>query len=352
MSSEDAVKAAVDCLGVPFYPNIVPVKESYKTENGNIFVWGFQLRDNSITQWIEVKVDANTGDIVSMEDVKSKFTYTAIELPNESFNDGFSTILNPENLKSSPNEWTESYKLKGNNVLVKFKRGKTLKTTTKGMFDGAFDFMLPPQTPKNLVAGAVNAFYAANMVHDVLYPYGFNELAGNFQMDSFNKDLHIYTATEPNRDSALDNNVMIHELTHGLSTRLTGGAHEDLCMMKTESLGLSEGYSDMVTIIFTAKPEDTRNTKKVMGEYIKGSSQEMRRYPYTTDMKVNPLTYQSAVGEKDRYNLGTIWTTMLWEVYWNLVEEYGFSANLHDATQKRGHLITKGFAKRGLGSIS
>ncbi|KAH6589121.1 hypothetical protein BASA61_005722 [Batrachochytrium salamandrivorans] len=348
MSSEDAVKAAVDCFEV--------ISFRWRT-------------------------------------FKSKFTYTAIELPNESFNDGFSTILNPENLKSSPNEWTESYKLKGNNVLVKFKRGKTLKTTTKGMFDGAFDFMLPPQTPKNLVAGAVNAFYAANMVHDVLYPYGFNELAGNFQMDSFNKDLHIYTATEPNRDSALDNNVMIHELTHGLSTRLTGGAHEDLCMMKTESLGLSEGYSDMVTIIFTAKPEDTRNTKKVMGEYIKGSSQEMRRYPYTTDMKVNPLTYQSAVGEKDRYNLGTIWTTMLWEVYWNLVEEYGFSANLHDATQKEGniifiqlfvgtlmiqpcnptfesahdamlsaddvyyggihrHLITKGFAKRGLGSIS
>ncbi|KAH6580594.1 hypothetical protein BASA60_002808, partial [Batrachochytrium salamandrivorans] len=84
---------------------------------------------------------------------------------------------------------------------------------------------------------------------------------------------------------------------------------------------------------------------------------------------------------------------MLWEVYWNLVDEYGFSANLHDATQKKGniiflqlfvgtlmiqpcdptfnspadamlaaddayyggihkHLITKGFAKRGLGSIS
>ncbi|KAH6598239.1 hypothetical protein BASA50_003853 [Batrachochytrium salamandrivorans] len=84
---------------------------------------------------------------------------------------------------------------------------------------------------------------------------------------------------------------------------------------------------------------------------------------------------------------------MLWEVYWNLVEAYGFSANLHDATQKQGniiflqlfvgtlmiqpceptfesaydamlaaddvyyggiheHLIRKGFAKRGLGFIS
>ncbi|KAH6573838.1 hypothetical protein BASA60_005858 [Batrachochytrium salamandrivorans] len=61
ISSEDAVKAAVDCLGVPFYPDIAPVKESYKTSKGNIPVWSFQLRDNPITQWIEVKVNAITS---------------------------------------------------------------------------------------------------------------------------------------------------------------------------------------------------------------------------------------------------------------------------------------------------
>ncbi|KAH6564891.1 hypothetical protein BASA62_007642 [Batrachochytrium salamandrivorans] len=110
-------------------------------------------------------------------------------------------------------------------------------------------------------------------------------------------------------------------------------------------------------------------------------------------MRVNPLTYQDAVGEKDPYRLGEIWASLLLEVYWNLVDAYGFSANLHDATQEKGniiflqlfvgtlmiqpcnptfesaydamlaaddvyyggiheHLITKGFAKRGLGSIS
>ncbi|KAH6576711.1 hypothetical protein BASA60_004388 [Batrachochytrium salamandrivorans] len=141
ISSRKAVKAAVDCLGIPFYNGITPVKESYSTDDGDRLVWRFQLRDNPTTQWIEVKVDANT------------------ELPNESFNDGFSTVVNPENLKSSPNGWTEGYKLKGNNALVKFKRGKTFKTTTRGRFDGAFNPMLPPQTPKNLEAGAINAFY-------------------------------------------------------------------------------------------------------------------------------------------------------------------------------------------------
>ncbi|KAH6562663.1 hypothetical protein BASA60_011033 [Batrachochytrium salamandrivorans] len=378
-------------------------------------------------RWIEVKVNANTGAIVSKKDVKRDFTYTAIELPNESFNDGFSTVVNPENLKSSPNGWTEGYKLKGNNALVKFKRGKTLKTTIRGRFDGVFDPVLPPQTPKNLEAGAVNAFYAANMVHDVLYPYGFNEPAGNFQRDNFNRggrggdpviinvqnserenyvsfdtfpdgypgvlNLHISTTTNPNRDSALDNTVMIHELTHGLSSRLTGGAQTKMCMTETESRGLGEGYSDMVALIFTTKPEDTRNTIKVIAEYVEGDQRGNRRYPYTTNMRINPLKYQDSIGEKDMHNLGTIWASLLFEVYWSLVNAYGFSANLHDATQKKGniiflqlfvrtlmiqpcnptfesaydamlvaddvyyggihkHLIRKGFVKRGLDSVS
>ncbi|KAJ1340488.1 hypothetical protein BSLG_010774 [Batrachochytrium salamandrivorans] len=409
ISSRKAVKAAVDCLDVPFYHDITPVKESYSTDDGDILVWVFQLRDNPITRWFEVKVDVIT------------------ELPDESPYDGFSTVVDPENLQSSPNGWTKGFKLKGNNAEAKYKKGKTFKTTTKGMFDGTFDPLLPPQISKNLIAGAVNAFYVANTFHDVLYAYGFNEPAGNFQRDNFKRggigedpviinvqdskdannaffytppdgqpgvlNLHIFTATEPHRDPALDNTVIVHELTHGLSDRLTGGAQTKMCMSKIESGGLSEGYSDMIVLIFTAKPKDTRNTRRVMGEYAEGDQRGSRRYPYTTNMKVNPLAYQDVAGEKQRHALGEIWAVMLFEVYWNFVDAYGFSANLHDATQKEGniiflqllvgtlmiqpcnptfifayhamlaaddvyyggvhkHLIIKGFAKRGLGSIS
>ncbi|KAH6591781.1 hypothetical protein BASA50_008490 [Batrachochytrium salamandrivorans] len=368
-NGQDAVKAAVDCLGVPFYNAIAPVKESYSTDDGDILVLLFRKKD-----------------------VKRDFTYTAIELPNESFNDGFSTVVNPENLKSSPNGWTEGYKLKGNNALVKFKRGKTLKTTTRGRFDGAFDPVLPPQTPKNLEAGAVNAFYVIINVQN-------SERENYVSFDTFPDgypgvlNLHISTTTNPNRDSALDNTVMIHELTHGLSSRLTGGAQTKMCMTETESRGLGEGYSDMVALIFTTKPEDTRNTIKVIAEYVEGDQRGNRRYPYTTNMRINPLKYQDSIGEKDIHNLGTIWASLLFEVYWSLVNAYGFSANLHDATQEKGniiflqlfvrtlmiqpcnptfesahdamlaaddayyggiheHLIRQGFAKRGLGSVS
>ncbi|KAH9271141.1 hypothetical protein BASA83_006685 [Batrachochytrium salamandrivorans] len=373
ISYEDAVKAAVDCLGVPFYKDIAPTLEYHKTGDGNILVWVFHLRDNPTTQWIEVKVDINTGVIVSKEDVKRKFTYTAIKLPNENPHDGFSKIVYPENFQASPNGWTDGYRLKGNNAEAIFEGDMTLEATTRGRFKGGFDPTSPPQIPGNLVAGAVNAFYVTNMVHDVLYPYGFNEPAGNFQRDNFGRggiagdsitinvqnskeynaaffdtfldgypgvlNLHIFTTTKPNRDPALDNNVMIHELGHGVSERLTGGAQTKMCMSKIEPLGLSEGYSDVMALIFTAKPEDTRKTEKVIAEYVIGDPQGIRKYPYTTDLDVNPLKYQDAIGEKNPYRLGEIWATMLWEVYWNLVEKYGFSANLHDATQKQGNII-------------
>ncbi|KAH6566650.1 hypothetical protein BASA60_009345 [Batrachochytrium salamandrivorans] len=78
-SSEEAIRAAVDCLKVPFYHDIAPVMEYYSTDDEHIPVWKFQLRDGSITQWLEVNVDANTGGIVSSQDFKRGFTYTAIE---------------------------------------------------------------------------------------------------------------------------------------------------------------------------------------------------------------------------------------------------------------------------------
>ncbi|KAJ1339949.1 hypothetical protein BSLG_010769 [Batrachochytrium salamandrivorans] len=387
----------------------------------------FKLRNTPMTRWLQVRVNANTGGIVSMEDFKMGFTYTAIKLPNKSPEDRFSKIIDPENIQSSPEGWTEGYKLLGNNAEIRFGGDTTFRTATKGVFGRGFDPISPPETPKNLVASAANAFYVTNTFHDTLYQYGFTESAGNFQEKNFGKGgkegdsisidiqssdetdnaafytppdgqygvlyLHRYTATKPNRDSALDNTMLAHELAHGLSGRLTGGAHKSRCMEDVQSKGLSEGYSDMMALIFTEEIDDERNTRRVIGGYVKGDSKGLRKYPYTTNIDVNPLTYKDVVGEEQRHALGTIWATMLFEVYWNFVDAYEFSANLHDATQKKGnimflqilvgtlmlqpcnptfesarhamlaadyayyggvhkHLINKGFAKRGLGSIS
>ncbi|KAH9276023.1 hypothetical protein BASA83_001296 [Batrachochytrium salamandrivorans] len=86
------------------------------------------------------------------KDVKRKSTYTAIKLPNENPHDGFRTVVYPENLRSSPNGWTNGFELKGNNAEAKYKKGETFGTTTRGRFKGVFDPASPPKTPQNLLA--------------------------------------------------------------------------------------------------------------------------------------------------------------------------------------------------------
>ncbi|KAJ1330487.1 hypothetical protein BSLG_010787 [Batrachochytrium salamandrivorans] len=94
-----------------------------------------------------------------------------------------------------------------------------------------FDPTPPPQTPRYTVMGVINAFYAANMFHDITYQYGFTEQAGNFQMNNFNKGgkggdpvvIDIQRSKETD-GAEFDSTILIHELTHGLTSRLTGGA--------------------------------------------------------------------------------------------------------------------------------
>lgn len=52
-------------------------------------------------------------------------------------------------------------------------------------FDFSYDSLLSPPLNKN--SSITNLFYWSNILHDVWYQYGFNEAAGNFQYNNFNK---------------------------------------------------------------------------------------------------------------------------------------------------------------------
>ncbi|KAH9249220.1 hypothetical protein BASA81_013069 [Batrachochytrium salamandrivorans] len=64
-----------------------------------------------------------------------------------------------------------------------------------------------------------------------------------------------------------------------------------------------------------------------------------RSHLYTTDMTVNPLTYGNVKFAGGAYAVGVVWASMLWQVYWNLVEKHGFSTNLYDAKQSAGNVV-------------
>jgi extracellular elastinolytic metalloproteinase len=50
---------------------------------------------------------------------------------------------------------------------------------------------------------------------------------------------------QPRRDSDLQNDFAMHEFTHGLSNRMTGGGTAR-CLQTTEAKGMGEGWSDAV----------------------------------------------------------------------------------------------------------
>ena len=215
-------------------------------------------------------------------------------------------------------------------------------------------------------AAVVNLFYWNNIVHDVLYQYGFDEPSGNFQennygngglgSDSVNAEaqdgsgvnnanfstpadgsnprmqMFIFTLTSPNRDGDFSSAVISHEYGHGVSNRLTGGPANVFCLNNTEQMG--EGWSDLLHLFLTHHTGDDRNTQRGEGTYVLGedpaTGDGIRNAPYSTDMAINDFTYGNTTGGVSiPHGVGFVWATLYWEVYWDLVDEYGFNTDFY-----------------------
>ena len=242
--------------------------------------------------------------------------------------------------------------------------------------------------PSPFQQGAVtHIFYTVNRWHDETYLLGFTEPARNFQTDNFGRGglgndsvlVHvqtfgnnfssladgmrgqfvasIWTSPTPKRDSALDSQVTVHELTHGLSNRLHGNATG---LATNMARGMGEGWSDFYALALLSEPADVpcgihttggyvtyQITSGFEGNYYYG----IRRFPTsrisclgTNGKPHSPLTFRHAnsncnadintVGAYPRgpvgsatcdqaHNLGEIWTSMLWEVRGVLIDQHG-----------------------------
>ena len=55
------------------------------------------------------------------------------------------------------------------------------------------------------------------------------------------------TPVQPERDGALENDIVTHEMTHGVTNRMTGGG-TGRCLQTTEAGGMGEGWSDTMAM--------------------------------------------------------------------------------------------------------
>ncbi len=133
--------------------------------------------------------------------------------------------------------------------------------------------------------------------------------------------------------SGFDNGVIAHEFGHGIHNRLGGGPASAGCFSNDEQMG--EGIADYFTLVMTAEAGDTGADARGVGAFLTGGDADgrgIRRFPYSTDMNINPITLDDIKGTTAPHPLGEVWTAVMWDLYWEFVELYGFSEDWGDDT--------------------
>jgi subtilisin-like proprotein convertase family protein len=236
-----------------------------------------------------------------------------------------------------------------------------------------------------------NLFYWTNVFHDRAYTLGFTEAAGNFQHANFGRggvegdrlsveaqdssgtnnanfttvadggrgrmQMFVWTGTTPDRGGALDQEVVLHELTHGLSSRLHGNASG---LNTNLSRGLSEGWSDFYARSLLATADEDVNGIYTIGGWATHLLQPgftdnyyygIRRFPYAVKTNLgpngkphSPLTFADidpaqinltdgafprgpiGVAAADGiHNIGEVWCVALLEVRARFITRLGFA---------------------------
>jgi hypothetical protein len=234
-------------------------------------------------------------------------------------------------------------------------------------------------------------FFWTNVYHDRLYLLGFNEISRNFQSDNFGRggaqndrvlaegqdssgtnnanfstptdggsgrmQMYIFTGPDPDRTSAIDHDVLLHELTHGTSNRLHNNATG---LTGTMARGMGEGWSDFYArSILSTADEDPDGIYSTGGwvthlaapGYVDNYYYGIRRFPYAVRSTVganglphNPLTFAdvdpSQINLNDGafprgpfgsgtafqvHNIGEIWASALFEVRALYIKRLGYA---------------------------
>ena len=394
----------------------IPAKLVYQAQaDGQLkLAWDISILEPNQNNWWHLQIDAVTGQILQQynwivqctwnhpHSAKEKNNcqnhhstnsslithhsslitggYNVYPMPIESPSHGDRAIvMNPEDTIASPYGWHDTngedgaeYTItRGNNVYAQEDidgMNNTLGFSPNGgatlNFDFPIDLTKDPETNKS--ANITNLFYWNNIIHDVAYHYGFDEISGNFQENNYGNggegtdyvladaqdgsgtnnanfgtppdgtnprmQMFLWNGT-PKIDGDLDNGIILHEYGHGISNRLTGGRTNSSCLNNEEQMG--EGWSDFWGMMLTMKDTDQGTDKRGVGTYaidepITGDG--IRTYPYSTDLAINPHTYKDINNASIPHGVGSVWCAMLWDMSWELIGQHGFSDDFYKGT--------------------
>ncbi|MBX2933681.1 MAG: M36 family metallopeptidase, partial [Ferruginibacter sp.] len=347
-------------------------------------------------------------------DVVTTASYRVIPFPAEapSFPNGAHALVtdpwnaapgNATSLKwNTGNSGTDYNYTRGNNVWAYQDRSNTNSgsvaasaSSSTALPNLTFDFtpdytVAPTQTTPvpNQQFNITNLFYWNNVIHDVLYGYGFDEVAGNFQDDNQGRggagndhvnaeaqdgsgsnnanfstpadggsgrmQMYLWTGGTPQRDGDVDNGIIVHEFGHGVSNRLTGGPAAAGCLGNAEQMG--EGWSDYYALMFTQDWANSNlntgfNSPRGIGTYAlfqPPTGTGIRSQKYCTDFTVNNKVYAANIPAAP-HDRGEIWCATLWDMTWNIINQVGtINPNLYNVAGGGGNTIALKLVTEGL----
>lgn len=143
-------------------------------------------------------------------------------------------------------------------------------------------------------------------------------------------------------DSDLDNVIIAHEYAHGITNRLVGGALNANCLWNAEQMG--EGWSDWFGLMLTMEPGDQASDPRGIATYSEGypiTGKGIRPAPYSTDFALNNYTYghSNDLSISKPHGVGFIYATVLWDLNWALIHQYGGTPNPNWYGNTGGNII-------------
>jgi extracellular elastinolytic metalloproteinase len=372
-----AISAAARSLGIdPGQGNIsrrpIPKKLVFQPVADNLarLAWDLEIYELDAQNWWSLRIDAISGAVLDQINYVARENYNVYPLPVESPNHGSRSVVSmPADPVASISGWVETQCTRGNNVDAYVDADNSNRPTNDDgsrACDAGLNFSFPldlAEEPGQYQDAAVtNLFYWNNIIHDVFYQYGFDEVSGNFQDDNYalggaggdavfaeaqdgggtnnanfatppdgtnpRMQMYLWDHTIPQHDGDFDNGIIVHEYGHGISTRLTGGPGTSACLSNSEQAG--EGWSDFFGLWTTMESGDSPSDVRGVGTYALGQATDgpgIRDYPYSTDMAIDPRTYAEIKTATVPHGVGSTWAAMLWEMIWALIGEYGFDAD-------------------------
>ncbi|KAF2713894.1 extracellular metallo proteinase 1 [Pleomassaria siparia CBS 279.74] len=330
----------------------------------------WRIETDILTNWLLTYVDAGTNqEVHGVVDYSADAVYQVFAWGTNDPEEGARTLVtDPWDETASEFTWqgdgTTTYTAtRGNNAIAQsnpsggtaYLNNARPSSPTSNFSYAYTSALTPPSSYIN--ASTVQLFYTVNTYHDLLYELGFTEVAGNFEINNNGQGgkgsdfailmaqdgsgtnnanfatppdgqpgrmrMYTWNKSTPNRDGSFDAGIVIHEYTHGVSNRLTGGPANSACLNALESGGMGEGWGDFMATAIRLKPADTRATNYPIASWAYNNAAGIRTYLYSTSLTTNPHVYTDVNSLSAVHPIGTVWATMLYEVLWNLIDKYG-----------------------------